>query len=320
MLALSKAPVKGFMNPHVVNLQKGVALFSAAQVMLQMRVGAVVIMDGTLPIGMITARDFVKLYQSGVSHKDQLTVEDAMSKPLITVTPSTSFARAFSLLNKFSVKNLPVVHKGQLKGMVTFQNLLNYSHENLINILEKNRTLQKEANTDGLTGLFNKRYFLRRITEEYERSKRYSLRCSLIFIDIDHFKRINDGYSHQAGDYVLRIISKILQTTARRTDVLSRFGGEEFVIITPNSNPVEAAYLAHKMRVAVRDTAFSYNDDSFKITISAGVATFSSHRTVKQIIERADTALYRAKKMGRNRVCRWSESINKIVEVPYQEM
>jgi len=308
------------MNQHVVNLQKGVALASAAQVMLQMRVGGVVIMDKTMPIGIITTRDFVRIFMSAKSIQDHLTVEDVMSKPLITVSPNTSFARAFSLLNKYNVKNLPVVHKGQLHGIVTFQQLLNHSHENLINTLEKNRSLQHEANTDGLTGLFNKRYFLRRVAEEYDRAKRYSLRCSLIFLDIDHFKSINDGYSHQTGDYVLSTIAKILQKNARRTDILSRFGGEEFVIITPNSNPVEAAYLAHKMRLSIRDYAFSYQDASFHVTISAGVATFSAQRTVKQSIERADLALYRAKKMGRNRVCRWSESINKIVEVPFQEI
>lgn len=319
MLSLSRTPVKVFMNSLVVTLGPEASLAQAAQKMKDNRIGAVVIINqDKCPIGIITDRDFVRFYEEGLDPQGNHNVSQVMTSPLITVSPTVSFSSVFDLFNKHNIRQIPVVNKQKLVGIVSYRNLLMYSRNTLIDALEENRSLQKEANTDELTGLYNKRYFLKRIADEHDRMKRYGVRCSLVFMDLDHFKQINDAYSHPAGDYVLHTVSEIFKKNARNSDILARFGGEEFVIITPNTNAVEAAYLANKLRTAVQNHIFRYKKEKFNITISAGVSSFSPTRTVRQTMERADSALYEAKHRGRNRVCRWRDSINSIIDMPFQ--
>ncbi len=162
--------------------------------------------------------------------------------------------------------------------------------------------LAEQAIRDTLTGLYNRRFFDKTLKDEINRAKRYKRDISLIMIDIDHFKQFNDTYGHQKGDDVLRTAASILAENSRNSDIVARYGGEEMVIILPET-PVDKASLAgEKVRLNIAFEA--KKREGVKITISVGVAGFNTKNdTPEKLIKAADTALYAAKEKGRNRVC-----------------
>ncbi len=157
------------------------------------------------------------------------------------------------------------------------------------------------AYVDGVTGIFNRRYFELRIAEEIVRAERYNGGLSVIMIDIDHFKRLNDEFGHLLGDEVLRQVSTIFAQQVRKSDVVCRYGGEEFAIIVPETTGESATHLADKLRSVV--ASWFFPGVPRPVTISAGVAEFFTHGDTRDaVIEAADKALYAAKQGGRNRV------------------
>jgi diguanylate cyclase (GGDEF)-like protein len=163
--------------------------------------------------------------------------------------------------------------------------------------------LEVMATVDGLTGVLNRRRFLEVAEEELSRSRRYGRPLSIIAVDLDHFKDVNDRLGHAAGDDVLSTLAHTLQDQMRRQDVVGRLGGEEFAVILPET-PVSAAIeLAERMRVHLRVTKLAADGDSLTVTASLGVAEVRrSDRSVEEALQRADAALYRAKRQGRDRV------------------
>jgi len=157
------------------------------------------------------------------------------------------------------------------------------------------------AYLDGVTGVFNRRHFELRISDEIHRAERYGSTFSIIMIDIDHFKRINDEFGHLLGDEVLRQVSNILAQQVRKSDIVCRYGGEEFAIIVPETIAANAAKLAEKLRATV--AAWYFPGVPRPVTISAGVAAAHEHGLTRdQIVKTADEALYAAKQAGRNSV------------------
>ncbi len=173
------------------------------------------------------------------------------------------------------------------------------SHTNELNQLVKDRTLELEklSITDQLTKLYNRRKIDETLAHEIERAERGNSSFSLIIIDIDHFKNINDTYGHQTGDQILQDISKILISNVRKIDTLGRWGGEEFLIINTESNPAKVMKFAEKIRRAVE--AHNFNITTLT-TCSIGIAHYVANDTESSIIARADSALYAAKNAGRN--------------------
>ncbi len=165
----------------------------------------------------------------------------------------------------------------------------------------------KIANTqalrDTLTGLPNRNAYNERLESELARWKRYHSPLSLIIWDIDHFKDINDRYGHKAGDKVLLLIAKQLSEHSRETDFISRFGGEEFTMLLPNTNAQSALILADQLRQTIEQTGFNARGNSVAITISCGITEFIEGDTDETAFDRADHALYQAKQQGRNRCC-----------------
>ncbi len=161
------------------------------------------------------------------------------------------------------------------------------------------------AITDALTELFNHRYFQIRLDEEINRAQRYVRPLSLIMLDIDHFKNYNDVNGHLRGNILLKTIAQILKSNARGVDILCRYGGEEFVVILPETDLTEAKGVAEKIKKAVENTSFEGDDKQpeGKVTISGGVAVYRQNISEDQFIMRADEALYKAKHEGRNRIC-----------------
>ena len=157
---------------------------------------------------------------------------------------------------------------------------------------------------DGLTGVHNKRYFVESLERELVRSNRHRRPLSLLMLDIDHFKQVNDTHGHLAGDEVLRELAHRLETTVRQDEVLARYGGEEFAVILPESDLDASCSLGERLRELVADAPVQVNDLSIAVTVSLGIATTNGDRqaSIEEIVSAADAKLYEAKRSGRNRV------------------
>jgi len=169
-------------------------------------------------------------------------------------------------------------------------------------------TLQHENITDHLIGIYNRRYLDRRITEELPRVSRYGMPLSMLLLDIDHFKAVNDNYGHQVGDQTLKSLGQLLFKIVRDTDIIARYGGEEIAILALQTSVSDASDLAERLRQAVETSIMMPADEDEKrpaitITVSIGVTGYDQQVTDHHVlIERADKALYKAKEGGRNRV------------------
>ena len=164
--------------------------------------------------------------------------------------------------------------------------------------------IEKVAITDSLTELYTRRYAMDRLREELKRASLQKIPMSFLMLDVDFFKRLNDEHGHLTGDQVLREIGRIIQNNIREIDIAGRYGGEEFCVILPDTDQEGAYYAAERMRVAAEKTSIKAYDTKVKVTVSVGTATFPDDGAgMEEIIDKADWALYRAKKQGRNRVC-----------------
>ena len=178
-----------------------------------------------------------------------------------------------------------------------FQDDLDESfHENLLS----------SALRDGLTKLFNKRYLLDRLDAELKFAQRHKTAVSLLMLDLDHFKKVNDTLGHLAGDLVLSTIAGALTRAVRNEDVVARYGGEEMAIVLRAIGLDAAAHMAERMRKVVESTVIPFEGKDLRVTVSIGIAEFPSTpaKQIDELIEAADKALYRAKNAGRNRVSR----------------
>jgi diguanylate cyclase (GGDEF)-like protein len=174
--------------------------------------------------------------------------------------------------------------------------------------LARSQAMLRELSTrDSLTGLINHREFHRQLTEEVERSRRYGRPFSLLMLDIDHFKTINDTYGHLAGDKALRALAALIRGEVRPTDLAARYGGEEFALVLPETAAPGALTLAERLRARVAGHAIALTaDQTISLTVSIGLASFPEDKdAVQKLVSAADQALYVAKSGGRNRVCRW---------------
>jgi diguanylate cyclase (GGDEF)-like protein len=168
---------------------------------------------------------------------------------------------------------------------------------------ERNQELQELSVTNSLTGLFNRKHMWETLARELEGVKRHQRPLAVLMIDIDHFKRYNDTRGHLAGDEVLRRMGDIFHRSLRVCDYAARYGGEEFLAVLPDTNSAKAAQAAERLRGLVADEKFAEGQGPIGITVSIGVASTSEHESEPEaLVRNADTALYRAKKAGRNRV------------------
>jgi diguanylate cyclase (GGDEF)-like protein len=167
--------------------------------------------------------------------------------------------------------------------------------------IEANEKLTQISRVDGLTGLFNRRYYDEMCASEFKRCRRMRTSASIMMIDVDHFKAINDGHGHPAGDKVIQEVSDIIQKSIRETDIAGRYGGEEFSVILPDTDLLSAQQVAERIRRLSSRREVNYEGETISFTVSIGICELASDmKSYSNWLERADQGLYKAKKNGRN--------------------
>ncbi len=171
---------------------------------------------------------------------------------------------------------------------------------------------------DSLTGLYNRGYFEDSLTGEISRSRRYETEFSILFLDLDDFKKVNDTMGHLAGDYVLKKVANLIINEKREEDVVARYGGEELVVILPETNKVNTIIKAERIRKKIQDMSLVFDGKKIQITASGGIATFPQDaKEANKLIQCADQALYRAKAEGKNQICLYSIDKRQYVRVDF---
>ncbi len=187
----------------------------------------------------------------------------------------------------------------QVKGL---NDKLQQMERETAELQEKMRQAHHKAQHDALTGVANRLAYDERVVHEYARWKRYQRPLSIVLCDIDHFKKINDQYGHVAGDKALKTLAALIQRHLRETDFFARYGGEEFVVLMTETALPDAVKAAENLRAVVAESGFNYKGQAVKLTASFGVSDFRGEDRPREVLERADAALYAAKDTGRNQV------------------
>jgi diguanylate cyclase (GGDEF)-like protein len=327
-------------DPAVIDVEE--KLGNAIQMMAARQIGAILVTQNDTLAGIFTERDLLRLF----SETPENTLKQHIVQPIkhfMTAAPicaqmDEDYNTVYMKMKTHDVRHIPILAGKKLVGIVSMRDLIHHYQNTLetaynearqeiddlkklvaVSNGEKIETLIQEVQkykelslTDYLTGLFNKRYFQTRIIEEVSRAKRSAYELSLIFCDIDYFKRINDRFGHHTGDEVLRITAQILSggidelniiSRLRKSDIVARYGGEEFVIILPETGKKGAAVAAERLRGEIERYTFTLGGEEVHITMSFGVAELSPlDKDHREIIKNADYAMYKAKNSGRNQV------------------
>ncbi len=283
--------------------------------MNQKHIDSVIVLDkDSKPIGIFTTKDFLNLI-----HLDcdlSLPVKKFMSSPIQTITQDTTISKALEFIRKKQFKRLIIVdNKNVIIGVITQTELLRLVNNKWMNIIkekgnelskinekliEKTAQLETKASTDFLTKLYNRNKFDSMVSYEIHQVTRYTERnLSLLLMDIDDFKYINDNYGHNVGDGILQEMAHILKISSRQSDITARWGGEEFVMMLPETHIEQAILVAEKIRSTIENHQFT---KMLKVTCSLGVAQFRTTDNYTNLFKRVDEALYKAKNTGKNRV------------------
>ncbi len=274
---------------------------------------SVVIVENFKPVGIFTTKDIIKIIKN--NQNLELSVSLYMSSPVDTISKNCSVKEALEFIKEKHYKRVVVVdEEGKMSGIITQKELISLSysrwamlikehHEELTQInaslLNKSKKYEEMASTDSLTGLYNRGKFLELYISSYRTMQERGNSMSFILVDIDYFKKVNDTYGHNAGDEVLVLIAHELQKTLRNIDIVCRWRGEEFVVLLPATDVENAAALAEKLRAHIESLVLQKVE---RVTASFGVTKIYADDDIKSVVERADIALYEAKKSGRNMV------------------
>jgi diguanylate cyclase (GGDEF)-like protein len=316
-------PVASIMSTDVQFVGPDCSLLEIVSKMHEQKISCLVVCENRKPIGIISERDLVRVLDT-VLAKDANSpgiAHDVMSAPVLTIRASESVAEAMALAGARGVRRLPIVDDdGFLLGLVTQTDFIK-AHVGAIEVqrdslerLVAERTQQLEAAVQRLEALSlrdvllevgNRRAMEQALDQTHALARRHGRAYSVVLFDVDDFKAFNDRYGHPSGDEILRQIAKCLGTCARTSDSLYRYGGEEFLMLLPETNFAGAFHAAERARAAVERLAIPHTDCGFGVvTVSAGVGTLGDAlaRDWHLVVEQADAALYRAKRDGRNRV------------------
>jgi diguanylate cyclase (GGDEF)-like protein len=274
---------------------------------------SVVIVEDAKPVGIVTTKDAMKIFQE--RKPVDVPISTYMTSPIRTVSESASLKEAIDFMQKYEYKRVVVTcEKGLLQSIISQKELIsltyskwadlmkNYQTElsELNDLLEvENKKYERLASIDSMTQLYNRQKFYELFISEYKTKMQRDNSMSMMMLDIDYFKSINDSYGHNIGDEVIIGIAHILKEELRNVDIICRWGGEEFVALLPTASVEIAETIAQKIRERIQETKFI---EEKVVTASFGLTQVRENDTVEACIARADEALYISKEQGRNQV------------------
>lgn len=321
-------PISQFMNRDVLQGEPDLPLPEVIAQMSALTQSAFIVCDDARPLGVITERDAVDVLDHAFRGKamDGLRARDVMACPAHTLTETATMGEVMRIMKERRFRRVPITDDaGRLTGIVNLTELqaaMNQALERRGRDLEvavmartaelqaANERLQELSMSDGLTGLLNRRAMTKKLEESHDVARRYGNAYSVVMIDIDHFKLYNDTLGHIAGDDAIKQIAALLNSAARVSDAVYRYGGEEFVAVVPETVDESVGTLAERIRARTEDLGLPHpaSPTSDVVTVSIGYVSVTRHNIVefptwREVVQAADEALYRAKEGGRNRVC-----------------
>ena len=307
--------IEEVMNSLVAGLSPDDNLSAAIALMRERRSSCVVICDAGKPVGIVTERDAVRFLDEviKVGEYKEVALNTIMTPNPICVDKASSLYDGLLLARKNTLRHLLVTDEaGLLVGLVTQTDLV-MAYMNLVDrqseLESENQLLQLISNQDALMKIGNRRAMEMDLDYTESTANRYGKAYSIALLDVDYFKNYNDHYGHQAGDIALQSLANIIQQTMRNTDRVYRFGGEELLMLMPETQSDTALVAAERVRQAVVDLKIPHEKSPFSaITISIGIAS-GFKEPWSDLVVKADQALYQAKNDGRNHVCEYQRDV-----------
>lgn len=317
-------PLTDLMHQDVVCVSAQADLREVVRTLRERRCSCAVVVDGPMPVGIITEQDLVGVLSILLERSlpDSLPVGEFMSAPLVTLQEQSTYYEALVISRTRGLGHLPVVDRhGKLVGLITRSDLIN-AHFHLLDtqreLIERateartrelrtlNTALQALSLQDSLMGIGNRRAMEVDLEHTHAAALRYERPYTVLLLDVDYFKLYNDHYGHVAGDAALKGIAAVLKEGIRSSDRLYRYGGEELLLLLPETTGEGAGVLAWRLVQSVAERRIAHCQSPYGVvTLSGGIGggVHKLHGTVwPDVVERADRNLYRAKREGRNRV------------------
>ena len=268
-------------------------LRQAARKLIDHGVGAVVVVDAAgRSVGLISEHDLIQALANHPVNVADTPVSAIMTRNVISCDADTDAVDAMLLMKSHGIRNMPVTEAGDLVGMIGIRDLTQVCEH-----------LQIEANIDVLTGISNRRHFLRILETEFDRSRRFGHDLSVAMLDIDNFKRINDTYGHEAGDKVLSALSGLIARELRTIDTVGRLGGEEFAIVFSETGVESAERACGRILDKIRAFEVDIGETRICFTVTFGlVGADPETEGADNVLHRADKLLYQGKTSGKNRI------------------
>ncbi|MEM6407896.1 MAG: diguanylate cyclase [Pseudomonadota bacterium] len=277
----------------IVSIRPDESVQKLAQRLMKCRIGALVVADKSDALmGIVSERDLVPIVAEYSKSALATPVAEIMTSNVITCSPEDEIAYVLRLMNANAIRHMPVVNDEKLVDMLSIRELT-----------KAYELLQIEANTDPLTGLSNRRPFLKSLEVEFARARRVRHDMSVAMIDLDHFKTVNDTHGHDAGDAVLVAMAAMMINEFRTIEMVGRLGGEEFAVIFPQTDLAGATIACNRLIDRVRSTITPVGKAQIEVTISVGLANASPDKLDgAAVLKHADELLYAAKRAGRDRL------------------
>ncbi|SLN26190.1 Response regulator PleD [Falsiruegeria litorea R37] len=268
-------------------------LRETAQLLLEHRLGALVVTDDhNNLIGIVSERDLIPVVASLDASACNQRVSEVMSTSVVSCSPEDEVAFVLRLMNEHSFRHMPVLEDKKLVGILSIRELT-----------KAYDLLQIEANTDPLTQVSNRRPFLKTLEANFQSAAKIGQPLSVAMLDVDHFKRINDTYGHDAGDKVLQQLSRMLIREFRTIDLVGRLGGEEFALVFPETDLSGAFIACERLRKNVMQQEIKTDGNRICLTVSIGLSALGADSVDgASLLKQADELLYVAKHKGRNQV------------------
>ena len=246
--------------------------------------------------------------------KARARIERLKHIPIIVISATTDLAEKAEILDLGAADFITKpFHEKELVARIRLQQRLLSLQQDL---RASHARLESLASSDSLTGLWNRRQLGIILSREIERADRYLEPLSIVMVDIDHFKSVNDRFGHDAGDAVLSGVGRLLSATVRTTDFVARYGGEEMTLVLPHTTEAGALILSHRILNALRTAVHAFGDSGTTVTASLGIVAYPENGerlTDLQLLKRADTALFESKRLGRDRVTAWKPGMTQSV-------